>query len=105
MEKNMLIADGNNIREATAEEIEKANNNFANFQAQQLAELPNKNKAQAMSLLAQTDWTTMSDVTTGTHKLTNQAEFIAYRDQIRIIAVNPTSNVTWPTMPTEVWSN
>ena len=63
------------------------------------------NKQQAMSLLSQTDWTTMADITTGTHKLTNQADFIAYRDQIRIIAVNPTANVTWPTMPTEQWSS
>lgn len=62
-------------------------------------------KAKAMEILAATDWVTMADVTTGTHKLTNQAEFIEYRDKIRIIALNPTANVVWPTMPTESWSS
>ena len=50
-------------------------------------------KAKAMEILASTDWVTMADVTTGTHKLINQAEFIEYRDKIRIIALNPTANV------------
>ena len=62
-------------------------------------------KAKAIEILASTDWVTMADVTTGTHKLINQEEFIEYRDKIRIIALNPTANVVWPTMPTESWSS
>lgn len=65
----------------------------------------NENKKIAVELLSSTDWTVQPDITTGTHKLTNQTDFIAYRNQIRAIAVNPTANVTWPNMPTENWSS
>jgi len=38
--------------------------------------------------------------------LTNQTDFIAYRNEIRAIAVNPPTTVaTFPTIPTEQWSN
>jgi hypothetical protein len=64
------------------------------------------NKATASSLLAGTDWTTIADVASPTNNpyLANQADFIAYRNVIRAIAVYPPAGeVVWPTPPTEVW--
>ena len=64
------------------------------------------NKATASSLLACTDWTTIADVASPTNNpyLGNQADFIAYRNVIRAIAVYPPAGqVTWPTAPTEIW--
>jgi hypothetical protein len=64
------------------------------------------NKATASSLLAGTDWTTIADVASPTNNpyLGNQADFIAYRNVIRAIAVYPPAGeVVWPTPPTEVW--
>jgi hypothetical protein len=60
-------------------------------------------KEKASSLLSATDWATLSDVTSGSPKLNNQAEFITYRQEVRAIAVNPTANPNWPTKPTEQW--
>jgi hypothetical protein len=62
-------------------------------------------KKQASSLLYQTDWTTIPDVASPTNNpyLTNQAEFITWRSQIRELAVNPVVDPTWPTEPTPVW--
>jgi len=61
-------------------------------------------KQQAQSLIQATDWSTLADVTTGTPKLTNQADFIAYRSAIRELIVNPIANPTFPTVPTAVWA-
>lgn len=61
-------------------------------------------KFAAQQLLQSTDWVTLSDITTGTHKLINQAEFLTYRDALRKLVINPVANPTWPTMPTEQWS-
>ena len=64
------------------------------------------NKATASSLLAGTDWTTISDVASPTNNpyLGNQADFIAYRNVIRAIAVYPPAgDIVWATPPTEVW--
>jgi hypothetical protein len=75
---------------------------FATYEGMQTAK---KNKADAMALLSATDWTVNADITTGTHKLTNQADFVAYRNAVRVIAVNPpTTAATFPVMPTEQWS-
>jgi hypothetical protein len=67
-----------------------------------------QNKNMASSLLYQTDWTTIADVgdpTKSNPYLTNVAEFQAYRNILRQIAVNPVSgNLTWPTMPRTNWS-
>ena len=67
------------------------------------------NKAQAVQLLQQTDWTSIPDVGNpqmSNPYLVNQSEFIAYRSQIRAIAVNPPIVVdSWPTQPAEVWSS
>jgi hypothetical protein len=63
-------------------------------------------KAQASQLLYSTDWTTIPDVASPENNpyLTNQAEFITWRNQIRELAVNPVANPTWPTEPTPAWS-
>ena len=64
------------------------------------------NKATASSLLAGTDWTTIADVASPTNNpyLSNQADFIAYRNTIRAIAVYPPAGeIVWPTAPTEIW--
>ena len=66
-----------------------------------------QNKATASSLLTATDWTTIADVASPINSpyLTNQAEFIAYRNIIRKIAVNPVEgNLVWAVVPTEVWA-
>ena len=65
------------------------------------------NKATAQGILSSTDWTTIADVANPINSpyLTNQAAFLAYRNTIRGIAVNPTAgNLTWPTQPTDTWS-
>ena len=66
-----------------------------------------ENKATASGLLSSTDWTTIADVSnpqTANPYLANQAEFIAYRNAVRNIAVYPVEgNLTWPTVPTENW--
>jgi hypothetical protein len=63
-------------------------------------------KSQASALLYATDWTTIPDVadSANTPYLTNQAEFIAWRSQIRELAVNPVVDPVFPTQPTAQWS-
>jgi len=76
---------------------------YTTYEGQQIQA---KNKTQATALLQATDWSVNADVTTGTHKLTNQADFIAYRNAVRAIAVNPpTTPATFPAVPTDTWSN
>lgn len=68
----------------------------------------NSCKAQAVSILQATDWTSIGDVGNpqmSNPYLVNQASFITYRSQIRALAVNPVANPTWPTQPTEQWSS
>lgn len=62
-------------------------------------------KNQASKLLYETDWTTIPDVAdpTQTPHLTNQAEFIAWRSQIRQLAVNPVVDPVFPPTPEAVW--
>lgn len=64
-------------------------------------------KQTASSILYNTDWTSIPDVANPTNNpyLTNQAEFIAYRNVIRGYAVNPVPNPTWPTPPVAQWSS
>jgi hypothetical protein len=63
-------------------------------------------KQQAQSLLQATDWTEIPSVTntTNTPHLVNADEFVTYRNFIRILAVNPIANPSWPPVPTEQWS-
>ena len=67
-----------------------------------------QNKATASQLLTESDWTTQSSVAdpaVSNPHLTNQADFLAYRSQVRAIAVNPpTTPATFPIKPTETWS-
>ena len=67
------------------------------------------NKETAVNLLTQTDWTTIPDVADpalSNPYLTNQAEFITFRNQVRPIAINPVAgNLTWPSVPVATWSN
>ena len=66
-----------------------------------------QNKATASALLTATDWTTIPDVANPINNpyLTNQDEFIAYRNEIRKIAVNPIAgDLVWAVAPAEAWS-
>lgn len=67
-----------------------------------------QNKAQAESLLKETDWTATIDIADPEYSnpyLTNQAEFLSYRSEVRAIAINPpTTPVEWPVKPQESWS-
>ncbi len=85
------------VAELTPEQIEQRNQNMMA-----------SNKTQAKTLLQQTDWTTIPDVSdpaVSNPYLTNSAEFAAYRNQVRQIAINPPVVVdVWPVMPEEVWS-
>jgi len=62
-------------------------------------------KEQASALLYETDWTTIPDVADPANSpyLTNQAEFITWRSQVRALAVNPVADPIFPTKPVEVW--
>jgi hypothetical protein len=62
-------------------------------------------KEQASALLYETDWTTIPDVADPANSpyLTNQAEFISWRSQIRALAVNPVVDPVFPPKPNEVW--
>jgi hypothetical protein len=67
-----------------------------------------QNKQVATDLLAQTDWTTIPDVSDPALSdpyLANQSAFFAYRSEVRAIAVNPPDTVinTWPAPPAEEW--
>ena len=69
----------------------------------------NDNKQTAIALLQQTDWTTIADVGNpqmANPYLANQTEFIAYRNLIRQIALNPVEgNLDWPALPAEDWQS
>jgi hypothetical protein len=62
-------------------------------------------KQQASELLYETDWTTIADVANpaNTPYLTNQADFIAWRSQVRALAVNPVADPVFPPKPNEIW--
>ena len=68
-----------------------------------------QNKQQATSLLQQTDWTCTVDINNPEYSnpyLMNQDAFLAYRSQVRQIAVNPpTTPAVFPEQPKEIWSN
>jgi hypothetical protein len=70
-------------------------------------QLKSECKAKASALLYETDWTTIPDVTNPANNpyLTNQADFIAYRNTIRQYAVNPVTNPSFPSKPIEQWNS
>jgi hypothetical protein len=64
-------------------------------------------KQQAVALLQATDWTTIPDVANPSASnpyLMNQGAFIAWRSQVRALAVNPVANPVFPAQPNEEWS-
>ena len=65
------------------------------------------NKSNAEQLLQATDWTATVDINNPQYSnpyLGNQDAFLAYRSQVRAIAVNPpTTPATFPEVPQEVW--
>ena len=67
--------------------------------------LKQKCKNDASALLFETDWTTIPDVAdpSNTPYLKNQSEFIAWRSQVRALAVNPVVDPVFPPKPNEVW--
>lgn len=68
-----------------------------------------QNKTTAVNLLNETDWTSIADVSdpaVSNPYLMNQSEFLAYRSQLREIAVNPVVGfITFPIKPQEQWSS
>jgi hypothetical protein len=66
-----------------------------------------KNKTDASTLLQQTDWTTIPDVSDPTKSnpfLANVSDFLTYRNTVRQTAINPPSIlVEFPNTPEEVW--
>lgn len=66
-----------------------------------------QNKATASQLLTDTDWTCTVDINNPQYSnpyLGNQDAFLAYRSQVRAIAVNPPIvPVTFPETPQAVW--
>lgn len=66
-----------------------------------------QNKQQAQLLLSTTDWTCTVDINNPNYSnpyLGNQDAFLAYRSQVRAIAVNPpTTPAIFPEVPQEVW--
>jgi len=67
-----------------------------------------QNKQTAISLLQQTDWTTIPDVSDPTKSnpyLSNVNDFVTYRNAVRQYAINPVAgDINWPTIPQEVWT-
>lgn len=67
------------------------------------------NKAQAESMLQATDWAATVDINNPEYSnpyLANQPEFLAYRSNVRKIAVYPPVVVeAWPVAPEEVWAS
>lgn len=72
-------------------------------------EIQAQNKSLATTFLSQTDWTCTVDITNPQYSnpyLTNQADFLSYRSEVRAIAVNPpTTPAVFPTQPQAVWSS
>ena len=88
------------VKVLTQEQYENARD--AEFEAR-IANVKNK----ASTILTQTDWTTIPDVANPEKSnpyLTNQNEFVEFRNVIRNIAINPTLDAVFPQTPNEVWS-
>jgi hypothetical protein len=66
-----------------------------------------ENKATAVGLLQQTDWTqipSVSDPALSNPYLDNKLAFDQYRNEVRQYAVYPVEgNIVWPVAPAETW--
>lgn len=85
------------VEPLTPEEIEQMRQN----EAAQIGQ-------QAANLLSQTDWSaipSVADPAQSNPYLTNQAEFITWRSQVRAIAVNPKYDSVIPPQPKDKWSS
>ena len=72
-------------------------------------EIKEQNKTKASEFLQATDWAAIPTITDPQYSnpyLTNQSDFLNYRNKLRAIAINPPETLveTWPTKPTTVWS-
>lgn len=66
-----------------------------------------ENKAEALRRLSATDWVNQPDVydLMSSQFLINRDVFLAYRSQIRSIAIHPVSgSLNWPEEPKAIWS-
>jgi hypothetical protein len=67
-----------------------------------------ENKATAVGLLQDTDWTqipSVSDPSLSNPYLSNKLAFDQYRNDVRQYAVYPVAgDITWPVAPTEDWA-
>lgn len=88
-----------NIPQPTKEQI---NAEFARLETQAPLDAC---KVQAKKLLIETDWTEVPSVSdpANTPHLVNQADFIAYRIALRLLAVNPVVNPSFPPVPVAKW--
>jgi len=79
----------------------------AEQQAQYIANLQAQTSATSQQLLSATDWTaiaSVADPALSNPYLSNQAEFLSYRSQVRAIGVNPpTTQPVYPKQPTPIW--
>lgn len=69
-----------------------------------------ENKTKAIELLQTTDWSAIPTIANPQYSdpyLTNQSDFLNYRNQLRTIAINPPETLVtnWPTKPDAIWSN
>ena len=58
-------------------------------------------KDQAAKLLTESDF---YDLPNTANKITNIADIVAYRDALRVIALNPTVDAVFPDKPATVWA-
>ena len=68
--------------------------------AKQQQRLAKDNVEKAKKLLAETDFSMLSDARA---VLANVADFDDYRTAIRAVIINPSATVEWPTKPESVW--
>ena len=71
------------------------------------AKIKQSNKQKAKDLLSETDWTTISDVSSPDKcnpYLSNPSDFISYRNALRAIVFNPPdTEIEFPAIPEEIW--
>jgi hypothetical protein len=115
---NLIVVDENNVPdwvtaptyiESDVAEIGDTYENGEFIPYVQPPQTAEQNKQTAITYLQETDWTSVADVGNpemSNPYLVNQSEFIAWRSQVRAIAVNPIAgdNVFTP-KPQEQWSN
>lgn len=73
------------------------------------AQARDNNKAYGTQLLQDTDWTAIASIADPLEcnpYLANRQEFLAYRNQVRVIVLNPpVQTPAWPTLPAEDWQS